>query len=179
MPTYAAADNWAGSTGKELWFSQFSLSYALACTVYGITPGPEWAREETLKSPRITEMTKKISHGEHPDAVRMVATWSGHPGKLFSQPPASIEVKSKKGRFTADSTDIPGDTWNPGARLTDDAIVAKFRNNASYVLGDAQIDRIIDAVMGLDRIKNARDFTGLLSPQAPAKRTSHRREASG
>ncbi|OGO43276.1 MAG: hypothetical protein A2Z05_05025 [Chloroflexi bacterium RBG_16_60_22] len=179
LPTYAAADNWAGSTGKELWFSQFSLSYALACTVYGITPGPEWAREETLKSPRITEMTKKISHGEHPDAVRMVATWSGHPGKLFSQPPASIEVKSKKGRFTADSTDIPGDTWNPGARLTDDAIVAKFRNNASYVLGDAQIDRIIDAVMGLERIKNARDFTGLLSPQAPAKRTSRRREASG
>jgi 2-methylcitrate dehydratase PrpD len=164
LPTYVTADKWAESTGRELWFSQFSLSYALACTVYGITPGPEWARAETLNDTRIAEMTRKITHGEHPDAVRMAATWSGHPGKLFSQPPTSIEVISKKGRFTADSTDIPGDSWNPRTRLIDDAIVAKFRNNASHVLSDAQIDRIIEAVAGLGKIKNLSELTGLLAP---------------
>ncbi len=164
LPTYAAADKWAESKGKELWFSQFSLSYALACTIYGITPGPEWAREETLNSPEITEMTKKITHGEHPEAEKLAASWSGHPGKLFSKPPVSMEVVSKKGRFTAESTDIPGDSWNPRARLTDDAIVAKFRNNASYVLKEGQIDKIIDVVMRLDEIKSPDELTGLLSP---------------
>src|SRR3972149_3872144 len=67
LPTYKAADRWWESEGKELWFSQFSLSYALACTVYRITPGPEWAKEETLRSPEIAEMTRKVVHGEHPD----------------------------------------------------------------------------------------------------------------
>jgi len=116
------------------------------------------------KSPRIAEMTKKITHGEHPDAVRMTATWTGHPGRIFSQPPVSIEVISKKGRFSADSTDIPGDTWNPRTRLTDDAIIAKFRNNASYVLKDAQLDKIIDVVSRLDEIQRPDELTGLLSP---------------
>ena len=164
LPTYVAADKWAESVGKELWFSQFSLSYALACTIYGITPGLEWAREETLNSPGIAEMTRKITHGEHPDAIKLAAAWTGHPGKLFSQPPVSMEVISKKGRFTAESTDIPGDSWNPRARLTDDAIIGKFRNNASYVLDAGQIDNIIDVVMRLDQLESPDELTGLLSP---------------
>jgi len=131
--------------------------------VYGIIPGPEWAKEETLNRPDIAEMTKKITHGEHPDAVRMAATWSGHPGKLFSQPPVSIEVISRKGSFTADSTDIPGDSWNPRAKLSYDQIVAKFRNNAAYVLSDAKIDGIIETVENLDRVKSLNDLTGLLA----------------
>jgi 2-methylcitrate dehydratase PrpD len=164
LPTFAAADKWAESSGKELWLSVDSITYALACTVYGVTPGPEWAKAETLNDPRIAEMTRRIIHGDHPDALKMTAAWSGHPGRLFSQPPTSIEVISKKGRFTADSTDIPGDSWNPRVRLTDDAIMAKFRNNASYVLSDAQINRIIEAVAGLDKIKNISELTGLLAP---------------
>jgi 2-methylcitrate dehydratase PrpD len=163
LPTYVAGDKWAESTNRDLWFSQFSLAYALACTVYGIIPGPEWAKEETLNRPDIAEMTKKVTHGEHPDAVRMSATWSGHPGKLFSQPPVSIEVVSRKGSFTADSTDIPGDSWNPRAKLSDDQIVAKFRNNAAYVLSDAKINRIIETVENLDRVKSLNDLTGLLA----------------
>ena len=163
LPTYVAGDKWAEFANRDLWFSQFSLSYALACTVYNITPGPEWASEETLNSPRIAEMTRKITHGEHPDAVRMAATWTGHPGKLFSQPPVSIEVISRKGSFTADSTDIPGDSWNPRAKLTYDQIVAKFRNNASYVLSDARIDMIIETVENLDGLKSLSDLTGLLA----------------
>lgn len=162
LPTYVAADKWAESTDKELWFSQFSFTYALACTVYGITPGPEWAKEETLNNPKVVEMTGKIVHGEHPDAVRMAATWSGHPGKLFSQPPVSIEVFSRKGNFTAESTDIPGDSWNPKARLSDADIFSKFNNNASYVIKDTQINKIIEAVDNLDKIENIRDLADLL-----------------
>jgi 2-methylcitrate dehydratase PrpD len=164
LPTYVAANKWYESKGKESWFSINSFSYALACTIYRIIPGPEWAKEETLTSPRIAEMTKKITLKEHPEAMRMFMTWSGHPGKILSQPPTSIEVISKKGRFTAESTDIPGDSWNPKVRLSDDEIIAKFKNNASYVLSDAQINRIVEVVSSLDKIKNIGELTALLAP---------------
>ncbi|HEY97182.1 MAG TPA: MmgE/PrpD family protein [Dehalococcoidia bacterium] len=164
LPTYVAADKWAESTNRDLWFSQFSFAYALACTVYRILPGPEWAKEKTLNDPGIAEMTRKITHGEHPDAVRMAANWSGHPGRLFSQPPVSIEVFSSKGHFTAESTDIPGDSWNPRVRLADTAIIDKFRNNASYVLEDTQINRIIEGVEELDRMKEISALAQLLAP---------------
>lgn len=117
-----------------------------------------------MNSPKIVEMTKKIIHGEHPDAMKMTAAWSGHPGKIFSQPPTSIEVISRKGRFTAESSDIPGDSWNPKTKLTADQIITKFKNNASYVLNDAQINRIIEIVGRLDKIEDIVELTRLLAP---------------
>ena len=163
LPTYVAGDNWADSNSRDLWFSQFSLTYALACTVYGITPGPEWAREKTLTNPNIAEMTRKVIHEEHPDAMRLAATWSGHPGKLFSQPPVSIEVISRKGKFTADSMDIPGDSWNLRVKMSRDEVIAKFRNNASYVLSNAKIEVIIEVINNLDNVKDLSDLTDLLA----------------
>jgi 2-methylcitrate dehydratase PrpD len=166
LPMFVTAAKWAGSPGKELWLSVDSISYALACAVYGITPGPEWCREETLTSPEIIEMTKKIVHREHPDGLKQSAAWTGHPGKIFSQPPTSIEVISRKGTFTAGSNDIPGDSWNPRTKLADDEITGKFRTNASYVLDDTQINGIIDVVGRLEKTENIGELTSLLAPQA-------------
>ena len=163
LPTFEAADKWADS-GRELWLSIDSFTFALACTVLGVPPGPEWAAEKTLQSPGIAEMSRKIVHGEHPDAMKMTAAWAGHPGKLFSQPPTSLEVITRKGRFTAESTDIPGDSWNPRARMTEEEIINKFRHNASYVLGDSQIDGIIEMVRGLEGLGNIGELSRRLAP---------------
>ena len=164
LPMFQAAARWAESPGKELWFSVDSVTYALACAVYGITPGPDWCREETLTSPKIVEMTKKIVHLEHPDGLRQSAAWTGQPGKIFSQPPTAIKITSRRGTFTAQSSDIPGDSWNPKMKWHHDEIAAKFRTNASYVLDDKQIDRIIEAVERLEKLKNISELTGLLAP---------------
>lgn len=165
LPTYLAADKWAESTGKELWLSQFSFTYALACTVYGIIPGPEWAKDKTLTNPEIVEMSRKITHGVHPDAMRRTATWDGHPGRIFTQPPTSVEVKSKKGTFAAESCEFPGDSWNPKTKLDDKEIVAKFINNACDLLAETQINDIIKALDRLDEIKNITELTRLLIPK--------------
>jgi 2-methylcitrate dehydratase PrpD len=164
LPLFQAAAKWAESPGKELWLAVDSITYALACTVYGITPGPDWCREETLTDPRIVEMTKKIVHREHPDGLKQSAAWTGHPGKLFSQPPTSIEVISRRGAFAASSSDIPGDSWNTRTKLSDEEIAVKFRNNASDVLGETQIDRIIEAVGRLEKIEGIGELASLLAP---------------
>jgi 2-methylcitrate dehydratase PrpD len=163
LPLFQAAARWAESPGKELWLSVDSVTYALACAVYAITPGPDWCKEETLNNPKIVEMTKKIVHLEHPDALRQSAAWTGHPGKIFSQPPTAIRILSRRGTFTAQSNDIPGDSWNPKMKWGHDEIAAKFRTNASYVLGDKQIDRIIEAVERLEKLENIGELTGLLA----------------
>jgi hypothetical protein len=113
-------------------------------------------------------MTKKIIHREHSDGLSQSAAWTGHPGKIFSQPPTSIEVVSRRGAFTADSNDIPGDSWNPRTKWSNEEIDAKFRTNASYVLGDRQIERIIEAVARLEKIENIGALAGLLAPPVPS-----------
>ena len=49
--------------------------------------------------------------------------------------------------------DIPVDSWNPWAKLFYNEIEAMFRNNAVYVLSKVRIDRIIEIVNDLDRVK--------------------------
>ena len=161
LPTFQAGAKWADS-GRELWLSVDSLPFAMACAVLGIPPGPEWGTEEVLKSPEVAAMSRKIVHGEHPGAMKMTAAWKGHPGKLFSQPPTSVEVVTGKGSFNAESADIPGDSWNPRARMTDEEIIGKFRLNASYILEDDKIDRIVESALGLERVADINEFTSLL-----------------
>jgi 2-methylcitrate dehydratase PrpD len=162
LPTFQAGDRWADS-GRELWLSVDSLPFAMACAVLGIPPGPDWGTEETLKSAEVAEISRKVVHGEHPGAMQMTAAWKGHPGKLFSQPPTSIQVITGKGTFTAESADIPGDSWNPRARMTEDEIIEKFRRNASPTLAGARVDRIIEKILGLERVKDIGELMGLLS----------------
>ena len=164
LPTFDAVSIWSEVKDKAVWNSICSFPYALALTIYGVTPGPEWAKEETMHDPKILEMTKKITHGEHPEAMKMTAEWKGHPGKLFSQPPTSIEVVSAKGTFTAESTDIPGDSWNPKAKMSEEEIIAKFRNNSSHMLSDAQVSRVAGTIRSLEEVNDISEFTRLLTP---------------
>ncbi len=161
LPTFKAAADWANS-GKEIWLSVDSITYALACAVYGLTPGPDWVKEESLKDPKIAEMTKKVVNLEHPGVIKHMAAWTGHPAKIFSQALTSLEVISRKGTFTDETMDVPGDSWNPKSKLSKEQIIAKFRNNAKEVLSEDKIHAVIEGVDNLDKIGNISDFTKLL-----------------
>jgi 2-methylcitrate dehydratase PrpD len=160
LPTFKAGANWADS-GKELWLAVDSITYNLACAVYGLPPGPDWVKEETLKSPKIAEMTKKIFNEEHPQAIKLMAAWTGHPGKVFSQAITSLEVISRKGTFIRESVDVPGDSWNLRSKLTKDELIAKFKNNSRPILNDKKINDLIGAVDRLDKIKDISELTQL------------------
>ncbi len=160
LPTFKAAADWANS-GKELWLEVDSITYAMACAVYGLTPGPDWVNEETLKDPKIAEMTKKVFNLEHPDVIKIMAAWTGHPAKIFSQAVTSLEVITRKGTFKDESADVPGDSWNPKGRLSKEELIAKFKNNSRKVLSESKMDAIIEAVDKLEKIKNISDLTKL------------------
>ena len=160
LPTFKAGANWAAS-GKELWLAVDSFTFTLACVVYGVTPGPDWVKEETLKDPRIAEMSKKIINEEHPQAIQRLAAWTGHPGKIFSQAITSIEVITRKGNCSAESSDVPGDSWNPRSKLTKEELVTKFGNNSRQTLGDQKTDRLIVAIDELEKMDYIGELTKL------------------
>ena len=160
LPTFKAGANWADS-GKELWLSVDSITYALACAVYGLIPGPDWVREETLKNPKIIEMTKKVINEEHPQAIKRMAAWTGHPGKVFSQAITSLEVITRKGSFRGETIDVPGDSWNPKSKLTKDELIVKFKNNSRQILNDKKMNALIEAVDRLENIKKISELTEL------------------
>lgn len=163
LPTWVAADKWAEPTKKEPWFSQFSFSFALACAAYQITAGPEWAQNKTLTNSEIIEMTRKVTHGVHADATRQMATWSEHPGKLMSKPITSISVISKNGTYNAESNELPGDSWNPRTKLSDEELIEKFRNNCRSLMSEQQIDRIVEFICTLDKKKDVGSLSGLVA----------------
>jgi 2-methylcitrate dehydratase PrpD len=160
LPTFKAGANWAES-GKELWLAVDSITFNLACAVYGLTPGPDWVKEDTLHSPEIAAMTKKIFNEEHPEAIKRMAAWTGHPGKVFSQAITSLEVTAQNGTFCGQTVDVPGDSWNPASKLTKDELIAKFTNNCRPVLNDRKINALIDAVDRLEKIRNISELTSL------------------
>jgi 2-methylcitrate dehydratase PrpD len=166
LPTWLAADNWADSPHKDLWFSQFSFSFALACVAHHITPGPLWGHNDTLTDPSIAQLTRKVVRTIHPDALKQMAKWTGHPGRLMSEPLTSLSVVTNKGTFTAESSDLPGDSWNLGAKLSDEHLIAKFRNNSRHVLIETQIDGIIEAVSSLDTVADPIALTKLLARES-------------
>ncbi len=161
LPTFKAGINWADS-GKELWLAVDSITYTLACTAFGVTPGPDWVKEETLHNPRIAEMSKKIVNVEHPQAIERLAAWTGHPGKIFSQAITSIEVISRRGNYSAETTDVPGDSWNPRSKLTKDEVITKFRNNSAQTLGQEKVNLLIRAVVNLDKMDSITELTRLI-----------------
>jgi 2-methylcitrate dehydratase PrpD len=92
-----------------------------------------------------------------------MATWSEHPGKLMSKPITSISVISKNGTYNAESNELPGDSWNPRTKLSDEELIEKFRNNCRSLMSEQQIDRIVEFICTLDKKKDVGSLSGLVA----------------
>jgi 2-methylcitrate dehydratase PrpD len=163
LPSFTAAFEWDRLERKDYWLVINSLSYAVACVLAGVPAGPQWAARENLESPTLAALARKVKHLEHPQAARLVAQWSGHPGTCFSDPPSSVEVVTAQGRLRLEGTGAPGDEWQPALRLSDDALVAKFEANAAPVLGDAKARRGAQRLMELDAVQDIRVLREVLA----------------
>ena len=161
LPSYAAANNWADVDNKDASLSQFSITYALACTAYGIAPGPDWAMPQTLNDPAIGNFTKRITQVAHPEAMPAWSAYEGHPGKMHCHAPTSIELVTKQGTFNAESWDLPGDSWNPATRMSEEDIAIKFAINVRSVLSSKEVERLIETVQRLEMLDDIGELMAL------------------
>ena len=107
-------------------------------------------QEEKIKEPRIQAFMKRVTLESVSDFTAQ------YPGTLAAQ----VEIKTKDGRRFQDESVYPkGHPENP---MTDEEIKGKFRRLALNTLGRTQIDRIIETVFRLDKLKSVGDLVATL-----------------
>jgi 2-methylcitrate dehydratase PrpD len=73
---------------------------------------------------------------------------------------ARVEITTGRGKFQR-FVDVPtGDPRNP---LTAEEIEAKFRNQAAYVLEEAEIDRVIEKIYDFENLETVSDLMSSLA----------------
>jgi 2-methylcitrate dehydratase PrpD len=107
-------------------------------------------QEEKIKEPRIQAFMKRVT-------LESVSAFTAkYPGTLAAQ----VEIKTKDGRQFQDESVYP--KGHPDNPMTDEEIKEKFRRLALNTLGGTQIDRIIETVFRLDKLKSVGDLVATL-----------------
>jgi 2-methylcitrate dehydratase PrpD len=133
--------------------AQFSIAHGLAVGAHMIEPGPAWQQPETLQKPSVLELMKKVTFAPHPDYVSIL---SHDP----SARPTRIEVDARGETFVVERTHPKGSpSSDPAIHMSTDEVVAKFRTNAEGRLTPDAAERLVEGVMGLEKV---RDVRGLL-----------------
>jgi 2-methylcitrate dehydratase PrpD len=136
--------------------AQFSAAYNFAVAAHGVTIGPEWQDEDTMRDAKILAFMDKVTCSVHPDYVRRPLQ-----DRLMSL--GRIEVTAN-GRTYTDETTFAYGTPRPGFEMDDAALVGKFRHNAQRVLTPAQIDAAVDALMDLTNVRAISDLMQHIVP---------------
>ena len=127
-----------------------SLPYCIAVAATKGNVLPSDFEEEALTDPFVWEMLGKIkvvANAEidalFPGVKRAIVTITTNDGATFTK-----QADHAKGR--AESP------------LSDAELIDKFRANASHVMSDGQMDKIVDATFKLDEVSNIADYMKLL-----------------
>jgi 2-methylcitrate dehydratase len=108
-------------------------------------------QDEKIKEPRVQAFMKRVTLESVP------AFNEKYPGTLA----AELEIKTKDGkRYQGESIYPKGHPQNP---MTDEEIQEKFRRLALNTLGRTQIDRIIETVYRLDKLKSVGELVAVLT----------------
>ncbi|MFT3975558.1 MAG: MmgE/PrpD family protein [Sphingomonas bacterium] len=141
---------WLNRRIEHVHDAQFSIAHGLALAAHRVKPGKAWMDEELVFGPSVMGLMDRVTHQVHPDYVKLLQ------GNAASRP-AIIEITARGQTFRGERR-YPRGSKAPeeGVALTVDELIAKFRHNAEGVIAPAQVDRCIEAAMGLDRLGNVR-----------------------
>jgi 2-methylcitrate dehydratase PrpD len=137
--------------------AQFSVAYVFALIANRIRPGPKWQNPSTMKKSKIREFMGKVSSSTHPDYSRAVI-------ENRSPPRGRVDVIANGRTYSQERQYAIGEATPPEARLSDNALLEKFRVNALHVLRIKQIKEAADSIF---RIEDVDDISSLMKMMAP------------
>jgi 2-methylcitrate dehydratase PrpD len=126
--------------------AQFSVPYAIAVAAYLPKPSPRWTSPETIKDPKILKFMDKI----RVEVIEGIGL-GGY-----------VKITSK-GKIFEKEVKIPKGSPVEGFRTTDKELEEKFYTNASGILSNEKMRKILTVIYDLDRLKNIRELTRLLT----------------
>ncbi len=132
--------------------AQFAIPFTAAMIVLGRKPGPGWYAEENLVDPLIKEISKKVKVNIDPELDRVYVN--------EGEQTAKVEVITLSGASYSEHIKIPsGDPRNP---LSYGEIEDKFVTQASYVLNQETIKRVLELIADFENLEDIKAFMALL-----------------
>jgi len=130
--------------------AKFSMPFVIAAALTKKKIGISDFLPEGLSDPKVLEMAKKIEGKVNPE-FGVVA-------------PVAVDITVKGGKtFSKKEEIIYGSPQNP---LSKEDVIAKFKDCAQYArkpLSTGKVDKLIEAILELEKAKDMREITDLLS----------------
>jgi 2-methylcitrate dehydratase PrpD len=137
----------------------FDLLYLLACAAHRVNP-VHWQDRETRQDRGIKEFMKRI-------AFRMVIDEKDSYQARLADPRTfqmRVEVTAKGKTFKEKIPFVKG-SWEPEEfRMTDEALIKKFSDNAQRVLPSKKVDQLAQMVFELENIDNIAQLMEIVTP---------------
>jgi 2-methylcitrate dehydratase PrpD len=117
---------------------QFGPAYTFAMAAHNVPKGVDWQDLEIVRSPKIQELAKIIDYRTYPEyLVKQMSI---------------VEVKARGKVFREEKR------FADLHELSEDELFAKFRHNASRILTQDKIDRAINSMMALEKVKKVNEL---------------------
>ncbi len=138
---------------REVQDAQFSFAHGLALAAHGVAPGPRWQDPQLVFAPSVMALMDKVRLEVHPDSAN---AYSQNP----SSRPSRVEIRARGQTFSGERLFPKGTpSPDPASLMTTEELVGKFRSFVGGLVPAATIDRIIDSVLNLERVK---DFSNVM-----------------
>ncbi len=132
--------------------AQFSMPCVIALAASGVEPGPRWYTTGRFKDPDILALASKVRQENDPEAEELEIRESRYKCR--------VKVVFMDGTVKeAVIYDVKGAPGNP---MTEEELKNKFRANTRDILSQSRLNRIIDTVMNLEKLKKISLLTDLL-----------------
>jgi 2-methylcitrate dehydratase PrpD len=123
---------------------QFGPAYIFAMAATGVPRGVEWQDLEKVRSPEIQDFAKKVSFRGNPEFVK---------NRM-----GIVEVTAGGRKF------IEQKPFNELHKLTLEELLEKYRHNASPILTQEKIERSINDIMELEKLRNITELMSQVTP---------------
>lgn len=135
---------------------QFSVAYNMSVLAFGIKPGIWWQEYSMINNPEIRRFMDKVTFEPHPAYIDALKR---DPNTRISR----VEVSARGRTFVEEKDFIKGTiTSDPATYITDDELMAKFKDNASRILTSRKVDEACNRLMDLDSVDDVTTVIELL-----------------
>jgi 2-methylcitrate dehydratase PrpD len=149
---------WLNRSVTHVQDAQFSVAHGIALGAHRVASGRAWQDPALVFSDSVMALMEKVTFEAHPRYDELL---SGHAASR----PARVEVFARGTSFAGERRYPKGSiSPDPQTRMTDEELIAKFRANADGLMVPADIDAVVEAVMGLEHV----DDVGLVMQRMTA-----------